>query len=80
MALALRVRRLRSHQAKPFQFESVVEAGQRGRQAVVAVAATRASSDQPRRWLLQRVEAAARILMLVLAVREAAQQELLVRA
>ena len=80
MALALRVRRLRSHQAKPFQFESVAAAGQRGRQGVVVAAATRASSDQPRRWLLQRVEAAARILMLVLAVREAAQQELLVRA
>jgi hypothetical protein len=38
------------------------------------------SSDQPRRWLLRRVEAAAQTSMLVLAVRAAAQQELLVRA
>ena len=54
-----------------------MEAGQRGRQAVVAVAATRASSDQPRRWLLQRVEAAARIsaaARAVPAVEQLAQQ------
>ena len=80
MAAALRVRRLRSHQAKPSQFESAAEAILEARPQVVVAAATRVSSDQPRRWLLQRVEAAARILMLVLAVREAAQQELLVRA
>jgi len=80
VAAALRVPRLRSHRAKRSQSASAAEALLEARRQVAAAAATRASSDQPRRWLLQRVVAADRISMLVLAVRAAAQQELLVRA